>query len=85
MADAGGGRRVLDEAAFATQLKALLDAASTDLVHISCSARLGLPRFDKVAKSSSRFAPWRGPHPATVRPQGYHASPFFLVISPGVW
>ena len=46
--DAGGGRRVLDEAAFGTQLKALLADASNDLVHIATSARLGMPCFDKV-------------------------------------
>ena len=46
--DAGGGRRVLDEAAFEAQLKALLDDASTDLVHVASSERLGMPRFDKV-------------------------------------
>ena len=43
-----GGRRVLDEDAFETQLKALLDAASTDLIHIAGCERLGMPRFDKA-------------------------------------
>ena len=48
MRDAGGGRRVLDEAAFGTQLKALLADASNDLVHVATSARLGMPCFDKI-------------------------------------
>ncbi len=48
MKDADGGRRVLDEEAFNKQLKDLLDAASTDLVHIATDARLGMPRFDKA-------------------------------------
>ena len=48
MRDAGGGRRVLDEAAFETQLKALLDGASNDLVHVATSARLGMTCFDKI-------------------------------------
>ena len=48
MKDLADGRKVLDEDALVKRLKQVLDLdASTELVHIAKSERLGHPRFDK--------------------------------------